>query len=86
MTKSGREGGGGGGGPPALSGTREFKKAERGRYQAEGVKVLWNVDCPLGLRDIKLQVLYYFLFGIKNNRPLFPIYYVTGMCVYGSVL
>ena len=37
------------GGPPALAGTREYKQSDRGRYQAEGVKVLWNLEYPVGV-------------------------------------
>ena len=36
-------------GPPALAGTREYQQSDRGRYQAEGVTVLWNLECPVGL-------------------------------------
>ena len=36
-------------GPTTLAGTREYKQSNRGRWQAEGVKVLWNLECPIGL-------------------------------------
>ena len=35
--------------PPPLGGTKEYQQSDRGRQQAEGVKVLWSLECPVGL-------------------------------------
>ena len=42
-------GGGKRGEPPALAGTREYQQSDWCRWQAENVKVLWNLECPVGL-------------------------------------
>ena len=42
-------GGGGGGGLPALAGIREYRQSDHGRKQAEGVNVILNLECPVGL-------------------------------------
>ena len=42
--------------PPPLGGTKEYQQSDRGRQQsdrgrqqAEGITVLWNLECPVGL-------------------------------------
>ena len=49
--------GGGGGGPLALAGTREYKKSDRDRYGSRR-RVLWNLECPVGLRERERNVLF----------------------------
>ena len=35
-------------GLPALAGAREYQQSDWGQWQAEGVKMIWNLECPVG--------------------------------------
>ena len=48
---------GGGGGPLALAGKREYKKSDRDRYGSRR-RVLWNLECPVGLREREREMFY----------------------------
>ena len=39
------------GGTASLADPREYQQSDQGWYQAEGVEVIWNLECPVGLNQ-----------------------------------
>ena len=73
LSGTGQKGGGGGGCKPALAGTREYKQSDQNRWRV--VEVLWNLECPVGLRQkrnvcILMKEVWHNLDGPSKNKEL----------------